>query len=100
MSDCQSGFLSFPLSLAFQQQWLASVVYLSIFPSHFSNIFVVGISGDDKIRVFTRHESIVKGVETAIRQNLPMQDIEHEEISGVALVIFLVVVVVFSKESC
>jgi len=53
-----------------------------------SNILVVGISGWDKVRVFTRHQPIISGVEEAIKQNLPIQDVEREEINGVALVKF------------
>ena len=46
----------------------------------------MGISGWDKVRVFTRHQPIISGVEEAIKQNLPIQDVEREEINGVALV--------------
>ena len=51
-----------------------------------SHVLVVGISGYDKLRVFTHHQPIVDVVKNSVRQNLSIQDVDPENTAGIALV--------------
>lgn len=50
-----------------------------------SHILVIGISGFDKLRIFTHHAPITNVVKEAVRQNLSIQSEEAENSAGVAV---------------
>ena len=55
-------------------------------PNISSKILVLGISGWDKLTIFTHYPPIVDLVKNTVGQNLSLQDVESEHIEGVNVV--------------